>query len=73
MPERKVNTESKAYKKGYADGKDEAVNQLFKEILILIRTYEHSAMIAKNDYGIFQVRNFGTDILKLKEKYKEED
>ena len=71
MAERKVNTQSKAYKKGYADGKNEAVNQFFKDILNLLRTYEYSAMIAKNNYAIFQVRNFGADILKLKEKRKE--
>lgn len=45
------------------------VAEIFKDILILLREYEHSALIAKNNYGITQVHNFGTDILKLKYKY----
>ena len=52
--------------------KSEVAREIFKEILNIIRAYEFDALTAKNDYGVFQVRNFGAEILKLKKKYTEE-
>lgn len=47
------------------------VVKIFDEIFNIIRAYEFDALIAKENYGVFQVRNFGTDILKLRQKYTE--
>ena len=49
--------------------KNHEVAKIFKEILTIIRSYEFDALVAKENYGIILVRNFGTDILKLKKKY----
>lgn len=45
------------------------VNKIFHEIFEIIKKYEHDALAAKENYGVFQVRNFGCDIMKLREKY----
>ena len=68
------------YEKGFIDGcrcnadaiKAMVAREIFEEILNIIRAYEFDALTAKNDYGVFQVRNFGAEILKLKKKYTEE-
>ena len=49
----------------------EVAREIFEEIFTIIRAYEFDALVAKENYGIMQVRNFGTDILKLKKKYTE--
>lgn len=49
----------------------EVVDEIFKDILNIIREYSHSACIVKNNYGMTQAEYIGTDILKLKKKYTE--
>ena len=51
----------------------EVAREIFKEILNIIRAYEFDALISNNDYAVFQVRNFGTEILKLKKKYTDSE
>jgi hypothetical protein len=48
------------------------VERIFAEILNIIRGYSWSACVAKNNYGITQAEYIGTDILKFKKKYTEE-
>lgn len=45
------------------------VSEMFHEIFEIIKKYEFDALTAKENYGVFQVRNFGCDIMKLQEKY----
>lgn len=53
----------------YQKAREKFAREIFKEIFTIIRAYEFDALVAKENYGIMQVRNFGTDILKLKKKY----
>lgn len=65
------------YEKGFNDGyigatkeiKREVAREMFHEIFEIIKKYEFDALVAKENYGVFQVRNFGCDIMKLREKY----
>ena len=60
----------RAVEAGYSK-QSEVANEIFKDILNIIREYSHSACIAKNNYGITQAEYIGIDILKLKKKYEE--
>ena len=49
----------------------EVAREIFEEIFNIIKAYEFDALIAQESYGVFQVRNFGAEILRLKKKYTE--
>ena len=47
------------------------IESIFAEIFNIIRRYEFDALVANESYGIFLVRYFGSEILKLKNKSME--
>lgn len=53
----------------YYDGAKDTAKEIFHEIFEIIKKYEFDALAAKENYGVFQVHNFGCDIMKLREKY----
>ena len=44
------------------------VSEMFHEIFEIIKKYEVDALTAKENYGVFQMLNFGCDIIKLYER-----
>jgi hypothetical protein len=76
VPRSEVEELKKAYAiyeeiTGLKQAKQEVARDIFKEILNIIRGYEFDALTANESYGVFLVRNFGSEILKLKKKYTE--